>query len=287
VIEPPEAIRQLAAERAAARVARDFALADALRDQMAEAGWVVVDGPAGFTFERVMPVAPVTVCLIVDGWLDDARQCVSSVLRWVPEDWVVLVANCTDVDLESVFADFGPRVFVVGIGADCGWSDAVVMLVSDARSPNVVLMDMSTEVVGEGALEALVSALDAPDVVAAAWQGVDVDLADEWRSMVPAGPGEVDAFLGYCVALDRSAAVATPPHPKARFYRNADLEWSLRLRAAGGRIVVPAGELPLRQGRHHGYHDSDPEVRERESRRTYNRILADFRGRTEILRPRP
>ncbi|MDX6206229.1 MAG: hypothetical protein QOF39_2286, partial [Frankiales bacterium] len=113
------------------------------------------------------------------------------------------------------------------------------------------------------------------------------DLADEWRSFVDAGPGEVDAILGYLFAFRRSAGLAVGgPHAKARFYRNADLEFSLMLREAGGRLVVPAAALPVRQDRHRGYHDSDPAMRDAESAKTYQRLLQRFRGRKEILAPR-
>ena len=98
--------------------------------------------------------------------------------------------------------------------------------------------------------------------------------------------GEVDAILGYLLVLRRDAAMAAPAHAKARFYRNADMEWCLALREAGGRLVVPPGTLPVHQGRHHGYHDSDPDYRDRESRRTYDRLLQRFRGQPGILRPR-
>lgn len=43
----PAAVRALAAEREAARRARDWARADALRARIAEAGWTVEDGPTG------------------------------------------------------------------------------------------------------------------------------------------------------------------------------------------------------------------------------------------------
>ena len=70
----------------------------------------------------------------------------------------------------------------------------------------------------------------------------------------------------------------------ATYYRNADIELSLALRAAGGKLWQM--ELPLIQGRHHGYHDVDPEYREKKSRENYNRILEKYRGRVEILTPR-
>jgi hypothetical protein len=45
-------------------------------------------------------------------------------------------------------------------------------------------------------------------------------------------------------------------------------------------------DLPLEQGRHHGYHDSDPEYRDAQSKKNYDRILERFRGKTAILSPR-
>lgn len=74
------------------------------------------------------------------------------------------------------------------------------------------------------------------------------------------------------------------PLPKARFYRNADLEWSFLLRDAGAGTLV-ALDLPVRQDRHRGYHDSDPAMRDRESKKTYDRFLQRFRGREDLRLP--
>jgi hypothetical protein len=86
------------------------------------------------------------------------------------------------------------------------------------------------------------------------------------------------------MVVRRSAALATPLPAKAAFYRNADMEWSFLLREAGGRLV--AVDVPARQDRHRGYHDSDPVLRDRESKRTYDRFLQRFRGREELRLPR-
>jgi cysteinyl-tRNA synthetase len=48
VAEAPEAVRELAARRDAARAEKDFAEADRLRDEIAASGWEVRDGAAGF-----------------------------------------------------------------------------------------------------------------------------------------------------------------------------------------------------------------------------------------------
>ena len=55
------------------------------------------------------------------------------------------------------------------------------------------------------------------------------------------------------------------------------------LREAGHRLV--AVDLPVRQDRHRGYHDSDPDVRDKESRKTYDRFLQRFRGREDLRLP--
>lgn len=51
--EAPEAIRRLADERLAARKAKDFARADALRDALRNQGWVVEDTPKGPKLKRL------------------------------------------------------------------------------------------------------------------------------------------------------------------------------------------------------------------------------------------
>jgi cysteinyl-tRNA synthetase len=49
---PPEAVAALVAQRDAARASRDYAKADALRDELTGLGWDVVDGPAGSSVRR-------------------------------------------------------------------------------------------------------------------------------------------------------------------------------------------------------------------------------------------
>lgn len=306
--KPPDAVVALAQERGRARAERDFARADSLRDEIAGLGYVVTDTPDGFALAPrppfavaasaaalavEVPEARCTVGVVIDGWPDDVRACIDALVRHAPPDAVVLGVDCGDVDgaglvLHELAAAHPGRVVeahLAGTLATVGWAAAVTAVLDVARSPLVAVCDLSTVLEGD-ALTPILAEFDDPTVVASGWRGVNVDLADGWRSFVDAGPGEVDAVLGYLLVVRREAALAAGPHPKARFYRNADMEWCLALREAGGRLVVPAGPLPLRQDRHHGYHDSDPEYRDRESRRTYDRLLARFRSQPGILSPR-
>ena len=51
--EAPAELLALLAERAEAKAAKDWARADALRDQIAAAGWRIVDAASGARLERV------------------------------------------------------------------------------------------------------------------------------------------------------------------------------------------------------------------------------------------
>jgi hypothetical protein len=307
--EPPPDLVALAEQRAVARTDRDFAAADDLRDRIAAAGWVVTDTPAGFALAPKPPwdvlasvadlpdnaSAPdarrVTVSVLVEGWPDDVRTCLAAVLDHTDDDVVVQVLDLGDVDGAggAVHEFAGSRVEEWHVAGPAGWGASRAALLRADVARVHVWCDPSTLFDGD-ALTPLLDAIDgSEDVVATGWRGVDVDLDDGWRSFRDAGPGDVDALLGYLFAMRRRAALAAGgPHPKARFYRNADMEFSFALREAnpGGRLVVPAAELPCRQDRHHGYHDSDPAYRDKESARTYQRFLARYRGRTDLLAPR-
>jgi hypothetical protein len=99
------------------------------------------------------------------------------------------------------------------------------------------------------------------------------------------GPGEVDVLFSYFFGINRDAALeANAFNIRAVYYRNADMEFSLKLRQAHGRLWQM--DLPLKQERHHGYYDTDETYREEQSKKNYDRILDRFRGKNEILAPR-
>lgn len=297
--EPPSDVVALAEQRAAARAEKDFAESDRLRDQLADAGWVVRDGPEGYALAERPPydVLPsieglpdrseqpdthrCTVALLVEGWPEDLRTCVDALLTHAPDDVQVLLLENGPTDAGGVVHELAAasgRVHELHVEHPAGWGPARQALVRADTAAVHVLMDLSTVLEADG-LTPLLAALDDPTVAAAGWRGVRV--RDGWREFEDAGPGEVEALLGYLVAVRRSAALAVPLPAKARFYRNADMEWSFLLREAGiGRLV--AVDLPVRQDRHRGYHDSDPAMRDRESRKTYDRFLSRFRDREDL-----
>jgi hypothetical protein len=300
--DAPPHLTALLEQRAAARAGRDFTESDRLRDATADAGWAVRDTPEGQQLARKPPydVLPsvsdlpdrsgepdarrCTVALLVEGWPDDVRTCVEALVQHAPDGVVVVLLENGPTDAGAVVHELATahpdRVQEHHVERPAGWSEARQALLRADGARVHVLMDVSTVLEGD-ALTPLLDALEQPGVAGAGWKGVNVE--DGWASFADAGPGEVEALLGYLIAVRRSAALAVPLPAKARFYRNADMEWSYLLREAGaGRLVVPADDLPVRQNRHRGYHDSEPAFRDKESKRTYDRFLQRFRGREDL-----
>ena len=297
--DAPAEVADLAARRAEARAARDFAAADALRAQIAELGWDVTDGPDGFVLTPAAPPDPepgypvlpapgaipaaspagpprlATVALLVQGWPEDLRECVAALFAHTPAGVVISAldigneAGAGDA-LHELAAEYPGRIEAWHVATGAGWGQDRNALLRADPGPVHVIMETSTILTGD-AISPLLAAVAADGVVAAGWRGADPD--PDLRGFHDAGPGRVTALLGYLLAVrtDAAAAAGALP-PRARFYRNADLEFSLRLGQAGA-LVVPAGPLPVRQARHRGYHDSDPRVRDRESQRNYRRVL--------------
>lgn len=228
----------------------------------------------------------ITVGLIVDGWAADLVDCVNRYLKYTSAKILLLdIASDEASQVAEELMHANPdRVNMIRVDR-LGWSKAVAAILKAANTELVAIADISTLLTGD-ALTSLNQLIESSDQVAAVgWRGVNIDLDSNWFESLPA-TGEVDQLLGYLMLVRREIAIANPPPKDARFYRNADLEWSLALREAGYRLLTPKEELPIEQGRHHGYYDTDPEYRDSESKKNYNRLLKRFRGKNHILAPR-
>lgn len=299
----PAEVETLAQRRAAARAERDFAAADALRAAIADRGWVVRDSPDGYQLtprppydvHRSLADLPnrseeldtrgASLAVLAEGFPDDLRSCVEAALAHSPSDVGVALLEGGGAEgplLHELVAAAPDRVQEWHVEPPLAhWAAARIALARPDTAAIHVWLDPSTVLTGD-AITPLLAAFADPTVAAAGWRGVNV--AADWRSFEPARPGDVDALNGYLLAVRRSVLVALGggPHPNSRYYRNADLEMGFAIRAADLGRVVMTEELPVRQGRHHGYHDTPAAVRERESKRNYDRFLARFRGREEL-----
>ncbi len=291
----PDEIWKLGQERQAARAAKNFALADRLRDEIADAGWDVIDiantfelhkrikyilAPTIRSMKPVLEDCEVAVAIIVSGFQDDAIACINSIRAFSDVPIVIL---CLD-EVGPLEEYIDEKTVIVKVVEDCGWGQAANALLQNVQATYLVIMDPSTRFMGD-AISPAVSELRENTYAAVGWRGGLINVEDEWRSVEDKGVGEVDVLFSYFLALDRSAAREVGGfNSRAIYYRNADIEFSLKLRHANGRLLQM--DLPLSQDRHHGYHDVDETYREIQSKKNYDRILERFRGKNAILSPR-
>ena len=223
-----------------------------------------------------------TVAIVADGFQEDLVQCVKSVREYSNIPIHVFTSGKENKNLCDPLLEFTP--FHGGWQKNkLGWGHSVQHLLHTIETKYVVLMDPSTQFVGDAISPAIAEA--DKGFVAVGWKGGLINLDDEWRSVDDKGDGEVDVLFSYFMIVNRQFAIdAGGANTSATYYRNADLEMTLSLRAHGGKLLQMA--LPLTQGRHHGYHDVDSEYRDKNSKKNYQRLLDRFRGRNDILAPR-
>ena len=291
----PQSKEQLAQARLDARAAKDFAKADQLRDQIAALGFEVIDIAGGFEFrakERFPKYAStrdikaikvegdIAIAIIIDGFTADAAESVRSIKSNSKTPIVAFVIGEPAELVDEIDLQFQ----LVSIGENFGWGENANALLKNISSKYLVIMDPSTRFIGD-AIAPVLAELNKGQYSAVGWRGGLVNTDDEWRSVDDKGPGEVDVIFSYFLAINCADATnAGGFNNRAIYYRNADIEFSLRLRNVNGRLLQM--DLPLEQARHHGYYDTDPEFREVQSKKNYDRILERFRGKSAILSPR-
>ena len=224
------------------------------------------------------PIPEVTATLIIDGFGGDALAALESIRAHCDVPLVVMING----KQPSVAIPRDAKTEVIEVKQRLGWGNAINSLLEQVTTPYMTVMDPSTRFLGDAITPALEKLREG--FAGVGWKGALVNLEDEWRSVDDKGAGEVDVLFSYFMLLDREFTQSIGANPSAKYYRNADLELSLALREAGGRLFQL--DLPLEQARHHGYHDVDPDYREKHSKENYNRLLRRFRGKSDILSPR-
>lgn len=296
----PGMILELVAQREAAREARDFATADALRERIRVAGFEVVDTPSGTEVvpheksppdgpERVVyesseavpsllaerPVFDASIQWIVQGWPEDVVRGIESFRRHSsdrPTQHVV-------VDLTGAGPERWPEgTDLVLLDPGRGWSAGRNAGLRRAAGRVVVIVDGSVEAEGP-VLESLIVALEDRAVGVTGPFGI---VTDDLRDFHESQGFEVDAVEGYLMAFRRELVERGLRFDEGfKFYRSADIELSFQVKAMGLRATV----TPVRVKRHeHRMWANTPEdVRARLSKRNFYRFLDKWRGRPDLL----
>ena len=297
--EPPPDVNHLVAERQAARQRREFGRADAIRDQLRAAGWLIRDTPAGPELVQAPPYETIDPTALQPRWSEPDRHEVSVVVHvagWhedVARALAALAAQCGHLDHEVLLVEDGageetgraleelagadPRLRVLHLDPAVGFGAAMNLGMGQALGRVLVWLDPHVEATGD-LLGPLLRGLAEPRAGLAGGWGVATTSMLEFEA--DDGP-EVDAVEGYLLAVPRVLAAQVEVDPRDRYYRNADLDYSFAVRALGYRALRV--EVPARRHRHRGFHDTDPVVRDRASKKNYDRFLARWRSRTDLL----
>ena len=261
--EPPAEIVELADARAAARRSRDWTTADALRAQIAAAGWRVVDAASLYTLERAVapdleadgatrygssasvpsrlgdaPDGVASIILLATDWPSDLERAQRALAATSPAGTgLVVVANAPSPEQSDALGrpghggGEGPAIptELVWTSARLGHAAALNAGIRRASAPIVVLVDTSVEPRGD-LVSPLVAALADPTVAVAGPFGlVSADLRR--FAEPPERTVEVDAIEGYALAFRRDDYLTRGPLDEHfSFYRNLDIWWSLVLR---------------------------------------------------------
>jgi hypothetical protein len=261
--QPPPEVSGLLDRRQAARERRDFATADAIRDQLRQAGWLVRDTPDGPElmaappYETLTPdaAAPrwdepdrheVSVVVHVAGWAEDVVRATRALATHHPHlGYEVLLVEdgageATGRALEDLAHD-DPHVRVLHLDPAIGFGAAMNLAMGQALGHVLVWLDPHVEATGD-LLSPLLAALAEPGAGLAGGWGVTTTTMLEFEA--DDGP-EVDAIEGYLLAVPRALAARVGVDPKDRYYRNADLDYSFAVRALGYPAVrgTPSEEL--------------------------------------------
>lgn len=318
--QAPEAIRDAAERRAAAREARDWATADALRAEIEAAGWRVVDRGVDFRLEvahppdlevggeirygrsdavpsrlEEPPTADATVVLVLGAGDPAAIDSVSAAARRLPDGASLVIvgdgiddATAGGVREALAAAALEPdRVEVVRTSATLGRGAALNAGMRRAGGAIVVLLDTSVEPTGD-VVTPLARTLDDPAVAVAGPFGLSSGDLRRFDEVVPeAGIVDVAAIQGYLMAFRRVDVLERGPIDEAfRFYRNLDIWWSLALRDEGEgkapRRAVAVPGLPLVRREPWAWTSLQPAERDRLSRRNFYRVLDRFRACTDL-----
>ena len=314
----PEAVLTAAHDRARARAARDWRLADQLRGEIEAAGWTIVDRGTDFALSPTAPpdvdegarvrygasrnvparfeepaVGLATVVLVATDWPGDLERALGGLRAHAPSGTSVVVVADGPSDeqaasLESAGSDANGGdlpVEIVWTSERLGQAAATNIGIRRVEAPVVILLDTSLEPTGDF-VTPLVRALDDERVaVVGGWGITSTDL----RTFEDAPAGEVDAIEGYVQAFRRAdAAEYGPLDERFRFYRNLDIWWSLVLRDGAEdeeipRRAVRIDGLPLERHEHRGWTSLPDEERDRQSKRNFYRIIDRFGSRRDLL----
>jgi GT2 family glycosyltransferase len=219
----------------------------------------------------------VSFLVLFDGWVQDLERFHGSVAAQASGNWEVVVIDNPVEDAASERIASLDRVIHVPLRDRVGYGAGRNLALRVATGRIVCVVDTSVEITGPLELDLA----DESVGLLGRW-GVVTDNGFDYEESD--GP-DVDGVEGYFMAMRRSDVPRFGMFdPKFKFYRNADLDYSFRVRDTGSRTIVDAS-LPLTRHTHRLWDDTPN--RDELSRKNFFRFRDHWGDRADLLtRPR-
>jgi cysteinyl-tRNA synthetase len=294
--EAPEPLPAFMRERDNARAAQRYAVADALRERIAAAGYQVRDTPAGSYLAvrdddealisssgdvpsrlREPDQRAFSVNLLAHNSRDDLQRCVESVARHAAgrDVELVIVDNGSTDDtlaylkqLSKTGAAGGLPVRVLFADHDMGFAAGRNASFRASVGRIIVQIDTSIELQGD-VWTPIEQLLADPTIGLVGPYGLVTEDLREFQES--AGP-DVDAIEGYLMAFRRAQLLEVgPADEKFRFYRLMDIDYSFEFKKAGYRVVVSdAVAASLTRHPHREWYSMTPEEQATKSKKNFD-----------------
>ena len=307
----PEIIVSKSEERAALRASSQYDGSDQIRNEIEAAGYIVEDSreysvirskdPSEIREEKWKTISssaevssniceksvfPITVGVVVTGFPEDTRRCVSSVIKWTEsDDTEILIldngsSDSTGEMLEELSAQHN-NLKVIHADHTLGDGAAKNILLKLASGEIFILLDPSVEIKGNF-VDRIEELLKSPEVGIAGLAGLRTKDLLHFHD----GEGEsgrMDAMQGYCFAIRRQdVARVGLMRESFRYYRNLDLDFSFQFKEKGFSIIADH-TLPMELHEHRGWTALSEGERDELSKKNYGRFLKKWRNRTDLL----
>ena len=301
---------QVITRRAELREQSAYSDADAMRAEVVANGMVVED--TGST-TRVRPQTPLelqlarwpsvsasrevpslldqpdlydfTFLLNAYDYVDDVRRCVEAVLKHsqgASVEMIVVDNGSTDGTAEYLERAQAQHDNVTVIHCDHVVGDAAGKNIGlkQARGKYIILIDASTEVVGD-VMSPVAEHLSDPTIGVFGPFGLTTDDMQHFHEEVDRG--EADAMQAYCMAFRRADLNSVGlMHESFRFYRNLDIDYCFQFKNSGYRVVCDSS-LPLVRHEHRQWEELEENQRDELSRKNFGRFLKRWGNRPDLL----
>lgn len=215
-----------------------------------------------------------------DGWVEDVERLHGSLVRHLRDwDWeLVVVDNPVDAQASQRIAAL-EHVVHLPLREPMGWAAGRNFGVRQATGRIAVIADTSVELTDD-ALAVVDADLADPSVGLVGRWGVVTRNGFDFEDAE--GP-DVDGVEGYFMALRRADLRRTGLFdPKFKWYRNADIDFTFRVRDAGLRTVVDSS-LPLERHEHRLWSTTAVPEREEMSRKNFFRFRDHWGERRDLF----